>query len=199
MRKRVAHARLVAAAGLVAMLAAIPTCDGPSSVGCPCACDQQAAPPVDASLMAFLSKARAVHHQADLEEEAGDITGAAQALEKLVNAPLPEAPRPRPEATEVLADTLARLADLRGQKGEFDAAEQDIAHGLERAPERSYFEGHLWEIRGVNEERRAKSLAEAGSPQQAERARKKAAEAFERAIAIQDQVIRDTLAKDGGR
>ena len=115
--------------------------------------------PVDVTLMAFLSRARAAHHQADLLE-GDDPKAATQALTKLVSGPLPPAGTALPEVREVLADTRARLAELLSREGKVDAAAAQIEAGLALAPEASYFRGHLLEVRGVVEQRRAKALEE---------------------------------------
>jgi tetratricopeptide (TPR) repeat protein len=147
--------------------------------------------------MAFLSKARSAHHQADIEEEGQNLDGAIAALEKITATPLADVAS-RDEAKEVVADTRARLADLRSQQGKFDEAEKEVSEGLKLAPDDSYFEGHLFEMRGVNEERRAKALAESGDKTGAEAARKRAFTSFEKAIDVQDRVIRKELADAGG-
>jgi tetratricopeptide (TPR) repeat protein len=163
-----------------------------------CACEgADAAPPVDTVLMAYLSKARSLHHEADLREQQEDLRGAVAALERLVETPVPGASAALEEAREVLADARARLADLRGQLGEFERAERDVDEGLSRAPKESYFEGHLYEVRGVNAERRAKALSERGERREADSARREAMKAFEQAVAIQDKVIHKAL-RDGG-
>jgi hypothetical protein len=154
-----------------------------------CAC-APTAPVVSPELLAFLSKVRAAHHQADLAVEKGDRQGAIQALERVLSGPKP--PENAPEAMEVTADTRARLADFRSAGGDFDGAERDIEAGLSLATEVTYFRGHLFEVLGVVLERRAKALEDT-DPQGAERARKGALEAFEKAIAIQDAVIRKAL------
>jgi hypothetical protein len=162
----------------------------------PCTC-AEAPPPVDAPLMAFLSKARAAHHQADEREEAQDVAGAITALEQITATSL-GATGSRPEAREVLSDTRARLVDLRSQVGKYDEAELDVVEGLKLAPTDSYFEGHLHEMRGVSEERRAKTLAESGDKAGSEAARRRAFESFEKAIDVQDRVIRKELGDAGG-
>ena len=156
------------------------------------------APAVDTMLMAYLSKARAVHRQADMREEDGDRKGAVAELEKLVATPVPGGDRPMQEAQEVLADTHARMAELRGQMGEYDEAERDIERGLARAPKVSFFEGHLIEIRGVIAQERARKLAAEGDKPGAERERRKAFEHFDRAVQIQDKVIERLLPDAGG-
>lgn len=158
----------------------------------PCVCE--ATPVVDTALMAFLSKAKAAHHQADLLEQSGQVDAAIEVLDKVTSFTQMS---DRAEVREVLADTLARLSDLRGQRGQWEESEADIRKGLELAPSGSYFEGHLYEMRGVNEERRAKAQAEQGDAEGAQTARRRAIEAFERAIQIQDSVIRRELSDEG--
>jgi len=150
---------------------------------------------VDASLFSFLSKARSVHHLADLSLEVGDRAGAIAHLEQLSTGPRPAS---SPEVLEVLADTHARLADLRSQGGQFDAAELEIQRGLLLAERPTHFRGHLFEVRGLVEERRMQSLREAGDTAGAERARKLALDAFEAAIEVQDEVIRAALGAEPG-
>ena len=155
--------------------------------------------PVDPALFAFLSRARAAHHTADLHEQDKDLQGAVRALESLLSGPIPSADRPPPEVREVLADTRARLADYRSQLGDFDAAARDVGQGLELAREPSYFRGHLFEVRGLIEERRARKLRDAGDAPSSEQAKQRALEAFEESMRIQEQVIRDSLPREERR
>ena len=158
-----------------------------------CAC--AAEPVVDAALLAFLSKARAAHHQADLAQEDGDLDLALAALETVVSGPRPvlahgEVP---PEVAEVIADTRARLADLKSDLGHFAAAEEDIAQGLALAPKPTHFRGHLYEMWGLVHERQARALDGQGDAPGAAAAKARALDAFEMAIKIQDQVITEAL------
>jgi tetratricopeptide (TPR) repeat protein len=169
-------------------------------VGCeqkpaqPCVCE--AAPTVDTVLVAYLSKLRAAHHKADLLEQSGKLRDATETLDAAIEAHGDL--RSRAEVREVQADTLARLSNLRSQQGEFDAAERSIRMGLGLlSPESSYFQGHLFELRGLNAERRAKALAESGDEQRAQEARREALEAFRRVIEIQDRVIRNEMMDAG--
>ena len=162
---------------------------GPSSA--PCLCDS-ARPVVDQALVAFLSKARAAHLRADAVEEK-DAPGAITSLLTIVDGPVP--PGKAPEANEVLADTRARLAELRARTGRFDEARDDITKGLSLVPDTSYFRGHLYEVLGFVEEKQAESRAKANDPAGAEAARKRAVEASERAVSIQDEVIKRALEK----
>lgn len=147
----------------------------------------QSGTPVEPVLLAFLSRARAAHHRADVPEQRGDLAGAIRELEALFQGPRFQANAP--EVREVLADTRARLADLRSRSGDYDRAETDIAEGLRLVPETSYFRGHLLEVRGLSEERRSKALASAGDAKNAELARNRALAAFQEAMDVQTAVI----------
>lgn len=161
-------------------------------------CAKQAAPygePIDEVLLAYLSTARSLHHEADLAEDAGDIKSAIAALDRLLAKP---EPRKAPEIDEVVADTHARLADLRSKSGDFQLATKHVDQGLGRAPNVSYFRGHLLEVRGLVEERLAKDLTAKGDAPGAAAARDRAMKAYEEAIAIQDEVIKKGTNADGG-
>jgi tetratricopeptide (TPR) repeat protein len=158
------------------------------------ACTCPGAPVVDPTLLAFLSKARAAHHQADLVQEDGNLDQAAAVLEPVVALPHPAAP----EAAEVVADTYARLADLKSDAGHFDPALHDVEAGLALAQKPSHFRGHLFEMKGVVLERLYHALDASGDVAGAARAKAQAVDAFKTAIDVQDQVINDALS-NGGR
>ncbi len=151
--------------------------------------DELGGKPVDPVLMSFIGSARSAHHLADGREEKGDLAGAEAALGSLLDGPLPPK-KDAAEVREVLADTRARLADLRSRRGDFDAALKDVEQGLGQVPEQSYFRGHLFETRGLVEERRTKALAAAGDQAGADKARERALAAFEEAMRIQQAVIK---------
>lgn len=153
--------------------------------------DQTCAPServVDPVLLAFLSQARSAHHVADAHEATGDGAAAMRALQGLLAGAKP--PASAPEVDEVLADTRARLADLLSRAGRFDQADVEISQGLASAKTASYFRGHLFEVRGLVEERREKALRAAGRGQEADQAQKRALSAYEEAMKIQAEVIR---------
>lgn len=145
---------------------------------------------VDVGLIAFLSKARAAHHGADLAESKGDIELAIRHVETIPYGPIPALGA---EVIEVLADAHARLAELKSQLERFDEAAREVDRGLAIATDTTHFRGHLFESRGVVEERRMKALEAAGNARAAAAARKAALEAFETAMTIQDEVIRNAL------
>jgi tetratricopeptide (TPR) repeat protein len=160
--------------------------------------------PVDTEIMAFLSEARALHHEANLKEESGDLPGAVSAVERLVAARRPHPdrtgaiPQSPPEIEEVLADAYARLAELRLKQGQLDPAAGAVKSGLEHVAEATYFRGHLVEVQGLVEEARAAQLADAGNAAEAAKAREHAIQLLEEVVKIQDQVIQRSLGKDGG-
>lgn len=183
---------LLAAAALALAVPSLPSCarDEPGY-------DVQV---VDPALLAFLSKARSTHHQADLYEADDDVPKAIEVLQTLVDGPLPRAPKGAslpPEVREVVADTRARLAELRSAAGDIDAAKGDVRRGLELATERTHYRGRLMEVLGVVEQRQHDQLREAGDEAGAKAAKARAIEAFQEAVAIQDEVIKAVLG-DGG-
>jgi hypothetical protein len=154
------------------------------------------APVVDTELMAFLSEARALHHEANLKEDSGDLAGATATMERLTNAARPHdgpGKKPLPEVEEVLADAYARLAELELRQNALPGAAEAIQSGLAHAPDSTYFRGHLLEVEGLVEEARAASLADAGKTEEAARARARAIGLLEEVVRIQDQVIQRSL------
>lgn len=166
----------------------------------PSACTD-AGVPVSPVLMAFLSRARDAHHVADQYEAKKDLSGAIAQLDKVVHGPVPGGGAPAPEAREVLADTWARLADLESRLGHFQAAQADVAMGLKLVPSVSYFRGHLFEVLGLTEQRRAKALESEKNDAGASAAKQRALEAFEKSMRIQAKVIQANVpskSADGG-
>jgi tetratricopeptide (TPR) repeat protein len=158
---------------------------------------------VDTELMAFLSEARALHHEANLKEDAGDLAGAATAMERLVQARRPHdrlGGKAMPEVEEVLADAYARLAELELRQNALPRAAEAVRSGLAHAPDPTYFRGHLVEVEGLVEEARSLSLADAGKLEEAVHAREKAIALLEEVVRIQDSVIqRSLVGKEAGK
>jgi tetratricopeptide (TPR) repeat protein len=157
----------------------------------------EAAPVVDTGILAYLSLARAAHHEADILEEQGDVDGAITALERIVHAPRPHPGEAVPEIEETLADAHARLADLRTTKGDLDGAERDVKDGLEHAKEPTYFRGELLTAYGVLEHKRAEKATAAGQTAAANTARDHAVSLLKEAMDIQERVIGKTLGDAG--
>ena len=177
---------------MAASLLVVAACHrGGTTGGCP---TTKAEPAIDEPVMAFLSAARALHHEADIKERSGDVDGAIAPLERLVAMPAPRAI----EVDEVLADARARLAELRLQGGDVEGAARDVEAGLLGVQGPTYFRGHLLEVEGRIEEARAERLADRGHPEEASRAKTRAVTLLEQAVHVQEQVIDRALA-DGGQ
>lgn len=158
--------------------------------------EADAGTPVDKVLVAFLGKARAAHHSADLLEDRKDLEGAIRLLDGLLSAEhIPE----RPEAQEVVADTRARLADLKSELGRFDDAAREVDAGMALVKGTTYYRGHLLEMRGLVHERHAKHLRDRGDLAAAKAAEDAALEAFEASMRVQQQVIDQALPDAGPR
>lgn len=158
-----------------------------------------AGPVVDVEVMAFLSEARALHHEANIREDEGDLPSAISVVNRLVNARKPHAGEKIPEVEEVLADAWARLAELHLKKRDLDEALKAVTEGLAHAPEPTYFRGHLLEVEGIVLEARATDYADAGKKDEAQKARARAIELLQEAVKVQDQVIGRALGDGGGR
>jgi tetratricopeptide (TPR) repeat protein len=116
----------------------------------------------------------------------------------VVDGPLPATGAVIPtEAREVLADTRARIAELLSRSKQFEAAVRHVDLALELVPESNYYRGHLFETRGVIEQRRADALKAEGNIVAADAAKAAALTAFETAMQIQAEVIRQTPVPGG--
>jgi hypothetical protein len=153
---------------------------------------------VDLDVMAFLSEARALHHQANIKEDDRDIEGAISVMKHLVTAPQPHPGQKVPEVEEVLADAWARIAELELKRHGLEDASKAVTEGLARAPEPTYFRGHLLEVQGIIEESRAADLADAGRKEEAAKAREHAIALLQDAVSVQEKVIGRALAERGG-
>jgi tetratricopeptide (TPR) repeat protein len=154
---------------------------------------------VDLEVMAFLSEARALHHEANIKEDEGDLPSAVTVITRLVRATRPHAGQTVPEVEEVLADAWARLAELHLKQKNLDAAAAAVSEGLAHAPEPTYFRGHLLEVEGIVLEARATDFADAGKKDEAQRARARAIELLQEAVKVQEQVIGRALGDGGPR
>ncbi len=160
--------------------------------------DAQACEPekrvVDPALLAYLSKARAVHLQADMAESDGKPEEAIAQLEGLVRSPAPgPAADPPPEVREVLGDSYARIAELKSARGDYEGAKADVRHGLELATERTHFRGRLFEVLGAIEKRLFDELRGKGDGEGARAAKQRSVAALTEAVHIQEDVINRAL------
>ena len=182
----------------VLLSAALIHCGKKSDAGV--ASGNDAGTPVDLDVMAFLSEARALHHETNVHEDSGDVKAAIASLDRLVHAKRPREGTKVPEVEEVLADTYARLADLRLRSGDVDGASREVREGMTHAPDMTYFRGHLLEVDGIVEEARGANLADAGKRDEAQKARAHAIERLREAVDVQERVVTTSLAsQDAGK
>lgn len=142
--------------------------------------------PVDQRLVAYLSMASALHHEADLAESRNDGAGALAALVRLIDAPIPGS---YTEVREVRADTLARAGELSMQQRAFERAGTLLARGLDEVPEENYYRGRLLEVSGLLLEAESKQLEADGKLAEAEAKKRDAIGKLEQAVRIQQAVI----------
>ncbi len=142
--------------------------------------------PVDQGLVAYLSLARALHHEADLAESRNDGKAALAALTRLLDSKVPGT---YTEVREVRSDTLARVAELTLQDGAFDAAAAFLERGLQEVPEENYYRGRLFEVSGLLLEAQSKLLQQQGKLPEAEAKAREAVQRLEQTIRIQQGVI----------
>jgi hypothetical protein len=90
------------------------------------------------------------------------------------------------------------MAEFQSTLGRFDDAEASVERGMARAQGTTYYRGHLYEMRGVVAERRAKTLRAQGKLDEAKRAEAAAMSAFEKSMQIQEKVLDDLLKDDAG-
>ena len=190
-------ARLGVALGALAIAIAVTltsvSCTKPSGNGTTEVHENDAGPAVDVEVMAFLSEARALHHDANVREQMEDLNAAVAALDRLTRARRPHEGKLVPEVEEVLADTHARIAELRLRNGDLDGASKDVKAGMSHAPDATYFRGHWLEVDGIIEEARASTLADAGKKDDAQKARYRALELLHEAVLVQEKVIQRSL------
>lgn len=150
---------------------------------------------VDEPLMAYLSKARSLHHEANLHEDSGDIPAAVGALERILTATPPHV---GPEVREVQADVHARLTELELKRNQIAKAEKHAVDGLALTSPDSYYRGHLLEVSGLALEAKSYALADAGDLKGAVSAREDAIKRLEESIRVQERVIGRSLNDEGG-
>ena len=148
--------------------------------------------PVDQGLVAYLSLASSLHHEADLAESSNDAPAALARLERLLAE---KPPGSYPEIREVRADTLARAGELALKTGALDRSAGYLERGLAEVPEENYYRGRLYEVTGNLREAESKQLEANGQLPEAETKKHEAIEALERAVHIQEAVIERATAE----
>lgn len=158
---------------------------------CPCPDGKR----LDQELMLLLSSARALHHQADILLQQGELDQAMEKVEQVLRLGL----KPRwPEAVEVRLDATARLAKLLQAKGEVPQALALVKEALVKHQKESFYLSNLHGVQGEILQHRSKELDRAGEKEEARQWARQAMAAFERSIAINKR-LQQQLSKKGAR
>ncbi len=144
--------------------------------------------------MAALGTARALHHEADVYEGAGDFERAAASVRRVLDLRLPQGFE---EAEDVRADAWGRLSELDLRR---DQPEQSLAHvdeGLRATPHESVLQARLYMVRGQALRVLAERATAAGDQATASRRREEALAALEHSIEVNNRILGRLT--DGGR
>ncbi len=176
--------RALVGAGLAALL--LGGCAAQREDLCPCS----EAKPLDQELMLVLSSARALHHQADIYLQQGEVDRAIEAVRQILALKLE---RQYPEAEEVRLDATARLAKLLLGKGDEQEALKLVDSAIASGPRESFYLSNLHSVRGDILEQRGKRLDGEGDKDGARQSAREAIAAFEQSIAINKRLQRQLV------
>ena len=149
--------------------------------------EQRDTPRVDEATMAVLGTARALHHEADVYEGAGDFVRASQAMERVLALRLPPT---FAGAEDVRADAWGRLAELDLRRADPDRALVRVDEALAATRRESVLQARLYMVRGQSLRALADRAAGAHDEAAAARRRDEALAALERSIAINERILR---------
>lgn len=147
----------------------------------------------DEATTAALGSVRALHHQADVFEHAGDFHRASEAMRRVLALPLS---RELPEYEDVRADAYGRLAELALRGGSPDDALSHTDTGLAEATRESVLRARLLMVRGQCLGALAERDHGRGDEAGAARRREQAISALEQSIAMNQRILSRAL--DGG-
>lgn len=162
------------------------------------ACGEGRRAPVDRgrveASMAALGTVRALHHEADVYEGAGQFAQASQAMRRVLDLPLPQG---FDEAESVRADAWGRLAELDLRRDAPDDALAHVDEGLRATPHESVLQARLFMVRGQALRALAERAAGASDGATAALRREEALAALERSIEVNGRILGRLT--DGGR
>lgn len=163
---------------------------------CSAACDNRhtgSSREIDETTMAILMTARALHHEADVYESAGDFAAAGTAIERVLALRIPQGVL---EAEDIRMDAWGRLGEISLMA---DDPERALAHantGLRDSRRDSVLQARLYVVKGRALRALAQRAVTAGEPTAAESRRREALDALETSIQINQRVLGRLL--DGG-
>ncbi len=175
--------RLVAAAALALCLLGGSSMDGA----------RHGPAPSNEAVMAVLGTVRALHHEADVFEGAGDFERATGAVRRILAL---DFPRNMAEAEDLRADAYGRLAELALRRAAPDEALALADTGLRDTRREGVLRARLMMVRGQSLGALADRAHAAGDEPGASRFRSQALEALEASIALNQRLLRRLA--DGG-
>jgi len=149
--------------------------------------------PSNEAVMALLGTVRALHHEADVFEGAGDFERATGAVRRILAL---EYPRNMAEAEDLRADAYGRLAELALRRAAPDEALSLSDTGLRDTRREGVLRARLMMVRGQSLGALADRAHAAADEDGARRMREQAVEALEASIALNQRLLRRLA--DGG-
>ncbi|MBI2898251.1 MAG: hypothetical protein HYY06_32170 [Deltaproteobacteria bacterium] len=141
---------------------------------------------IDEHLMAALGQARALHHLADVHLAEGDTARAEDAVERILEVDFPAG---APERDDVVVDAYGRLAKIRLGQDRLDEAAATLQKGYGLGRRDTFYTASLHLIEGEIHEARSKKAREAGDEPVTRAEARRAIEAYEESIAINERVM----------
>jgi hypothetical protein len=147
---------------------------------------------LDEELMLALATAKNYHHKAKVYMSDGNLAEAAAQMEAILAIPFPPA---APEGDDVRLDARALLAKLLVAQNKIDEAMTVVDQGIGGARRDSFFLANLYTVKGEVHHARAAQLE--GQPdvdkQRIVDEKKQAIMAFDRSIAIDNQLVKQLV------
>jgi hypothetical protein len=148
---------------------------------------------LDETTMAVLNTARALHHEADVYESAGDYNAASQAIERVLALHIPPSVA---EAEDIRVDAWGRLAEIALEADDPDRALAHANAGLQDSHRESVLRARLYVVKGRALRALADRAARSADTTTADARRREAIDALETSIQINQRVLGHLL--DGG-
>ena len=172
---------------------AVVTCGLALLGGCAAQTPTHREAPSNEAVMALLGTVRALHHEADVFEGAGDFERAGAAVRRILAL---EFPRNMAESEDLRADAYGRLAELALRRATPDEALALADTGLRDTHRESVLRGRLMMVRGQSLGALADRAHAATDEVGARRLRDQAIEALEASIALNQRLLQRLA--DGG-
>jgi hypothetical protein len=149
--------------------------------------------PSNEAVMALLGTVRALHHEADVFEGAGEFERATSVVRRILSLDFPSN---MAEAEDLRADAYGRLAELALRRAAPDEALSLADTGLRDTRREGVLRGRLMMVRGQSLGALADRAHAAADEPAARRYREQAVEALEASIALNQRILQRLA--DGG-